>query len=83
MAVDAELSSSGLSVGIIGYGARLAYVRVPDRHGVFADVAMGFDDPAAWRSDTSFQGASIGRYANRINRGTFVLDGRTYQVPCN
>ena len=83
MSVDAELSSSGLSVGIVGYGARLGYLRTPDRHGVFGDVAMGFDNPAAWRTDTSFQGASIGRYANRIDHGTFPLDGRTFTVPLN
>jgi len=83
LSVDAELSSSGLSVGIVGYGARLAYVRTPDRHGVFGDVAMGFDNPMAWRTDTSFQGASIGRYANRIDHGTFELDGRIFSVPLN
>lgn len=83
MSVDAELSSAGLSVGIVGYGARLGYIRTPDRYGEFADVAMGFDDPMAWRTDTTYQGATIGRYANRIARGTFELDGRTYTVPLN
>ena len=83
MSVDAELTSAGLAVGILGYGARLAYLRTPDRHGRWADVAIGFDDPKAWRTDTSFQGASVGRYANRIAGGTFELDGRSYQVPLN
>ena len=81
MSVDAELTSAGLAVGILGYGARLAYVRAPDRHGHWADVAIGFDDPQAWRADTSFQGASIGRYANRIAGGSFQLDGRSFSVP--
>ncbi len=81
MSVDAELTSAGLAVGILGYGARLAYVRAPDRHGRWADVAIGFDDPRAWRTDNSFQGASVGRYANRIAAGAFELDGRSYQVP--
>ena len=81
MSVDVELSSPNLSVGILGYGARLAFIRTPDRTGAFADVAIGFDDPQAWRTDTSFQGASVGRYANRIDWGTFELDGRSYSIP--
>ncbi len=83
MSVDAELSSADLSVGIIGYGARIAFIRAPDRHGTWADVAMGFDDPASWRSDPTYQGATIGRYANRIDRGTFELDGRSLSIPLN
>lgn len=83
MSVDAELSSQSLSVGVLGYGARLSYIRAPDRHGEWADLAMGFDDPAAWRADSTHQGASIGRYANRINRGSFELDGRQFTVPAN
>ena len=83
MSVDAELTSAGLAVGILGYGARLAFIRCPDREGNWADVAIGFDDPQAWRTDTSFQGASVGRYANRIAGGTFELDGRSYHIPLN
>lgn len=83
MSVDVELSSPSLSVGILGYGARLSYIRTPDRHGEWADVSMGFDDPTAWRTDTTYQGATIGRYANRINRGSFELDGRKFTVPLN
>ena len=83
LSVDVELSSPSLSVGVIGYGARISFIRTPDRHGNWADLAMGFDDPGAWRLDPTFQGATIGRYANRINRGTFELDGRRFHVPIN
>ncbi len=83
MSVDAELSSAGLSVGIISYGARLAYIRTPDRLDGWQDVSMGFDEPTAWRHDSTYQGATIGRYANRINAGRFDLDGRTISVPLN
>lgn len=83
LSVDAELSSAHLQVGIVGHGARLSYLRTPDRHGEWADVAMGFDDPAAWRADLTYQGATIGRYANRIDGGTFELDGHRYHVPLN
>lgn len=83
MSVDVELSSAHLQVGIVAHGARLSYLRTPDRDGTWADVSMGFDDPAAWRADLTYQGASIGRYANRIDGGTFDLDGRRYTVPLN
>ena len=83
MSVDVELSSPTLSVGFLRYGARIAHIRAPDRAGRWADVAIGFDVAQDWRTDTSFQGATIGRYANRIHQGRFELDGRTFQVPLN
>ena len=75
-----ELAAQGLEVGVVEYGARLAVVRAPDRDGVLADVALGLDDYSA---DADFLGATVGRFANRIDGGTFELDGRRYTVPCN
>jgi aldose 1-epimerase len=57
-------------------------LRAPDRDGVLADVVLGLD-PAAYRDDHAFLGATVGRFANRIDGGTFELDGRRYIVPCN
>jgi aldose 1-epimerase len=75
-----DLSGPVLQVGIVTLGARLALLRAPDRDGVAADVVLGLADYAA---DTDYLGATVGRYANRIAGGTFVLDGRQYTVPCN
>jgi aldose 1-epimerase len=75
-----DLSAQGLEVGVVEHGARLAVVRAPDRDGVLGDVVLGLDDYAA---DTSYLGATVGRYANRIAGGTFQLDGHRYDVPCN
>ncbi|MTD13996.1 galactose-1-epimerase [Nakamurella sp. YIM 132087] len=65
------------------YGARIASIRVPDRDGMPGEVAVGFDDAEGWLSDASFQGATIGRVANRIRSGRFSVDGTEVMVPCN
>jgi aldose 1-epimerase len=75
-----DIGGPALQVEVVPFGARLSRVRAPDRDGVVADVALGLDDP---RADTAFLGATVGRYANRIAGGTFVLDGHRYTVPCN
>jgi aldose 1-epimerase len=75
-----DLSAQGLEVGVVEHGARLALVRAPDRDGVLGDVVLGLDDYSA---DADFLGATVGRFANRIDGGTFELDGRRYAVPCN
>ncbi|MDE6429954.1 MAG: galactose mutarotase, partial [Duncaniella sp.] len=58
---------------------------VPDRNGELRDVVLGFDSIAAYfpeNNQTDFS-AAIGRYANRINQGRFVIDGDTVQLPQN
>lgn len=77
-------NSSGMTVKVIGYGARLAAISVPDRHKHFADVILGFDNLKGYLGPNDpFFGATIGRYANRIANGTFTLDGKTYHIPTN
>src|SRR4051812_7509465 len=63
----------GLRAVVLEYGAILQSVETPDRAGKLADVTLGYDSPAGWRSSTSYFGAVVGRYANRIARGQFVL----------
>lgn len=77
-------NASGMTVKIISYGARVAYISAPDRHKHFADVVLGFDNlPGYLGKDDPFFGATVGRYANRIANGTFTLDGKTYHIPIN
>lgn len=78
-----HLRSAWLEVGLISYGGRIAYVRAIDSAGEMADVAVGFDEAQQWRDDPTYQGAMIGRVANRIAGGTFELDGVTHTVPAN
>ena len=58
-------------------------VMVPDKNGKMQDVVLGFDSIADYINVPSDFGASIGRYANRINQGRFALDGDTIQLPQN
>ncbi len=78
-------NASGMEVCITNYGGRIVSVMVPDKDGNFQDVVLGFDSIGAYLPDankTDF-GAAIGRYANRINQGRFVMDGDTIQLPQN
>ena len=63
-----DLSGRVLHVGILPLGARLAMLRVPDRHGTLSDVVLGLD-AAGYEADRAYIGATVGRYANRIARG--------------
>ncbi len=76
-------NKNGISVGIMNYGATIVNIITPDRHGVLADVALGFDHFAPYLHQISYFGATIGRYANRIAQGIFVLDRVTYHLPVN
>lgn len=73
----------GLRAEVLTYGARLAALWVPDRNGVLADIVLGFDRLSDWHDQGGYLGATCGRYANRIERGRFVLAGREIQLDQN
>ncbi len=78
-------NKSGMEVTITNYGGRVTALVVPDRDGVMRDVVLGFDkveDYYLENHETDY-GASIGRYANRIDHGKFMLDGVEYSLPTN
>ena len=76
-------NTSGMTVRILDFGGIILEIHVPDRDGVFADVALGFDTLAPYRGDSPYFGALIGRYGNRIAGGRFTLDGETFTLPVN
>lgn len=76
-------NSHGLSATLLSYGATLQALHAPDRHGGFADVTTGFATLDAYRAGSPYFGSSIGRVANRIAGGRFVLDGTAYAIPPN
>jgi aldose 1-epimerase len=73
----------GMKVEVTNYGARTVSIVAPDRHGKMADVVLGFDHGTDYLGDNPFFGAIVGRYANRIAKGEFSLDGKTYHLPLN
>ena len=76
-------NKAGMEVCITNFGGRIVSIMVPDKNGTMQDVVLGFDSIADYINIPSDFGASIGRYANRINQGKIVLDGDTIQLPKN
>jgi aldose 1-epimerase len=76
-------NSKGAHATIIAYGATLTELWVPDRNNKMGDVVLGFDDSKRYEGDHPHFGGIIGRYANRIAKGKFVLDGKEYQLAIN
>lgn len=76
-------NKSGMEVCITNFGGRIVSMMVPDKDGKMQDVVLGFDNIDDYIRIPSDFGASIGRYANRIAQGRFVLDNDTIQLPQN
>ena len=73
-----------IEVAISNYGATIVSLKVPDRSGDFDDVVLGYSNLSDYLSHKNqYLGATIGRYANRIARGRFTLNGRDHRVPIN
>lgn len=76
-------NGKGVTARIITYGATLQALTAPDRNGKFADIVLGYSDAAAYEKNANYFGVTVGRYANRIGKGRFTLDGKTYQLELN
>ena len=76
-------NSSKAQVTVLNYGAIVASIVVPDRNGKMEDVVLGYDSLPGYIGDKAFLGASVGRYANRIAKGRFMLEGKQYQLSVN
>jgi aldose 1-epimerase len=75
----------GIEMEVMSYGGIITALKVPDRDGRAADVVLGFDSPQRYldQPPPPYFGALIGRYGNRIAKGKFTLDGRTYTLATN
>jgi len=76
-------NAKGLRARVINWGATLVEMSVPDRAGTLADVTLGFDTMDPYLKPHPCFGCIAGRYANRIARGKFTLDGVGYQLATN
>ncbi len=81
-----------MTVQLLSYGAITQAINVPGKNGKTADVVLGFktlqdyvanDSPPVTANGGPYFGETVGRYANRIAKGTFQLNGQTYTLPIN
>ena len=78
------VNEKGMKAKIITHGATLIELDTPDKNGKFADVVLGFDDLTGYLAKGNpFFGCTVGRYANRIAKGKFKLDGKEYTLAVN
>jgi len=73
-------NNAGMVVCLMDWGATLLSARVPMPDGTVRETLLGCPSPEEWQNQTAFLGASIGRYANRIAKSTFMLDGETVSL---
>ncbi|MYW65484.1 galactose-1-epimerase [Streptomyces sp. SID8379] len=78
-----SLENGGTRLKVLSYGGIVQSLEIPDRRGRYTNVSLGYDDIASYVAGTTFFGATIGRYGNRIARGKFTLDGKAYQLSVN
>ncbi len=76
-------NTAGAEARICNYGGIVVSLKVPDREGKLADVVLGYDRLEDYVAASPYFGALIGRYGNRIARGKFELDGRSYTLATN
>ena len=76
-------NSKGASVQLGSVGAAIVSICVPDREGKLADVVIGYPNALDYFADGPCSGKIPGRYANRIAKGRFTLDGKEYTLPIN
>jgi aldose 1-epimerase len=76
-------NSKSMSVKIATYGGIITSLNVPDRNGHIADVVLGYETLKQYLAVSPYFGCIVGRFANRIAHGKFVLDGKEYCLPKN
>lgn len=76
-------NANGMKVCVIEYGCIVTNVWVPDNGGVLRDVVLGYRELADYEAGTASLGSFVGRYANRIEKAQFTLNGKTYYLEPN
>jgi aldose 1-epimerase len=76
-------NASGITLKVMTYGALITELRTPDRQGQMDDIVLGFDNLESYLKGHPYFGAVVGRYANRIAKGKFTLEGQSYTLAIN
>ncbi|WP_202594919.1 aldose epimerase family protein [Blastopirellula marina] len=77
------IKNGDLEMELINYGATIVSLKAPDKNGVLANVTVGLDDVDLYEGGHPYFGATVGRFANRIAKGKFSLDGQEYSLALN
>jgi aldose 1-epimerase len=77
------VNAAGVSARVITLGATLQALSVPDKQGKSQDIVLGYKTAAEYLAKPQFFGVTVGRYANRIAKGKFTLDGKAYTLATN
>jgi len=77
------LKAGDLKLCLCDYGATWTSLTLPSQKGIKNDILLGFTDFGGYLQNNPYMGVTVGRYANRIKRGNFSIDGKTYQLDIN
>ncbi len=76
-------NSNGIAIDVMEYGANLLSCKTPNRDGVIEEITLGYASLNDYERDDAYLGATVGRWANRIKQGEFLLEGSIYRLPKN
>ena len=76
-------NASGASIELTNLGASWVSAHMPDKHGIFENILLGYDNAEGYIKDTYYMGATVGRFANRIHQASFSIKDTTYQLEKN
>ncbi len=77
------LNQHGSRMTVTNYGAAIVALSTADAHGEISDVVLGMDSIDDYLRGTAFLGSTVGRFANRIDKGIFSLNGKSYELNTN
>lgn len=76
-------NKNGMIVSLIDWGATVTSVLAPDKNGKLEEITLGYKDIKKYETNKSYFGCTVGRYCNRIAKGEFTIDGKSYQLTVN
>jgi len=76
-------NETGAVVEVTNFGGRILRILVPDKDGALVSVVKGFETLDGYLADTCYLGATSGRFANRIAKGKFIVEGEEYNLEPN
>lgn len=76
-------NANGVEVSCLNFGCAITRIVTPDRWGIYENIALGFQDLAAYKTNPIFAGVVVGRVAGRIKGAQFELEGKPYNLTCN